>query len=111
MVDVWAHSRDEICQKPASPCRIFGKGNVMTGFLLVRGPEPETKAMVQQDDPRDPCQPVAPGNAKNQVCAGNPPNSADCNIGNRHRVLVHLILRQIIFLPDADSHGEVPVHD
>jgi len=65
----------------------------MTGFLLVRGPEPQTNAMVEQDDPRDPCRLLAPGNARNQACAGNPVYPADGNIGNRYRVIVHLILR------------------
>lgn len=72
---------------------ISGKGNGMAGFLLVRDPEPETKAMVQQDDPWDPCLLVTPGNAKIQACAGNPVYTADGNIGNRYRIIVHLVLR------------------
>ena len=49
--------------------------------------------MVQQDDPWDPCLLVTPGNAKIQARAGNPVYTADGNIGNRYRIIVHLVLR------------------
>lgn len=51
---------DEVRCKPAGPCWLPGKLKRVARSLLVRSPEPETDAVVDQDHVGDPCQPKHP---------------------------------------------------